>query len=174
MCWTSRSQPAKRILNSSNYSFFMEGFFSNFPIPIANKKIASVPTKPESAVETFSFFIHGNVYSWRGACFQNFHPSPLSENPFIFATFSRPSGEEEAKGERKRARRREIPNPIHIKPSNRLLMKRLLIGITSLPAVGGDQIRPCFQDKRDRCRSDDGFSNTDDGMNPCHRRQCNF
>jgi hypothetical protein len=36
------------------------GLFINFAIPITKKKMANVPTKPERAVATFSFFIPGN------------------------------------------------------------------------------------------------------------------
>src|SRR5512139_4071702 len=94
------------------------------------KKMAKVPIKPERAVDTFSFLIHGMVYSEKGAYFQTFQPSPFSENPFIFATFSRPSGGDEAKGERKRARRRDTPNPIQINPSSRLFMEGSFAGKT--------------------------------------------
>jgi hypothetical protein len=36
-------------------------FLINFPIPKAIKKMASVPIRPERAVDTFSFLIHGIV-----------------------------------------------------------------------------------------------------------------
>ena len=38
---------------------FVGDFFINLPIPKTMKKIESVPINPESAVETFSFLIHG-------------------------------------------------------------------------------------------------------------------
>jgi len=39
--------------------FFVGVFLINLPIPKAMKKMANIPINPESAVETFSFFIHG-------------------------------------------------------------------------------------------------------------------
>jgi len=152
----------KESRDTEQIDFYGGGRLINFPMPIAMKKMARAPIRPDRAVDTFSFLIHGIAYSGKGAYFQNVHPSPFSENPFVFATFSNPSGEEEAKGERKRARSRETPNPIQMNPSSRLFMEGSFLGITD------HQIRPCFQDEGNSGGRDDGLSNANQCMNPCH------
>ena len=38
---------------------FCPGFLIHFPTPKAIRKMARVPTRPETAFDTFSFLIHG-------------------------------------------------------------------------------------------------------------------